>query len=290
MLALSQRIDQDALNLTRALTGDRRVQGAWGELILERILEQSGLREGVEYRKQVPLSDDEGRRLRPDVIVQLPGARSVVVDAKVSLTAYHEYIGAADEGEAAAATARHLASIRNHMRLLSEKSYWQANGLQSGDYVLMFVAVESALAHALRNDPGLFEEAFQQQIILTSPSTLLATLRTIEHTWRVERQSETARKIVEQAGKLYDKIENFVDDLQEVGTRLKQAQSAYDGALGKLSTGRGNLFRQAEKLRSLGVKVKKELPRELVDDAVSDLLADVGACDCSSALDADLSL
>jgi DNA recombination protein RmuC len=274
MVVASQRIDQDAINLTRALTGDRRAQGAWGELILERILEQCGLREGIEYERQLTVSDDDGKRLRPDVVVHLPGARSVVIDAKVSLTAYNDYVSANEEAETQDALNRHLTSVRSHIKQLSDKGYWQANALQGGDYVLMFVAVESAMAQALRSDPCLFEEAFRHHVILTSPSTLLATLRTIEHTWRVERQNETARMIVSEAGKLYDKFESFVDDLQDVGARLQQAQTAYDGALGKLSTGRDNLVRKAEKLRGLGLKVKKELPKDLVDGAVMGMLAD----------------
>lgn len=277
MVVASQRIDQDAVNLTRALTGDRRAQGAWGELILERILEQCGLREGVEYERQRTVSDDDGKRLRPDVVVHLPGARSIVVDAKVSLTAYNDYVSANDDAETQDALNRHLTSVRSHIKQLSDKAYWQANALQGGDYVLMFVAVESAMAQALRSDPGLFEEAFRHHVILTSPSTLLATLRTVEHTWRVERQNETARFIVSEAGKLYDKFESFVDDLRSVGARLQQAQSAYDGALNKLGTGRDNLVRKAEKLRALGLKVKKELPKDLVDGAVAGMLTDPAA-------------
>lgn len=285
MVEASRRIDQDAVNLTRALTSDSRAQGAWGELVLERILEQCGLREGVEYERQVTVSDDDGKRLRPDVVVHLPGARSVVVDAKVSLTAYNESVAATDDAELENALDRHLSSVRMHIKTLSEKGYWQANALAGGDYVLMFVAIESALAQALRSDPGLFEEAFRHHVILTSPSTLLATLRTIEHTWRVERQNETARIIVDEAGKLYDKFEGFVADLQDVGSRLKQAQSAYDGAIGKLSTGRGNLVGRVEKLRGLGLKVKKELPKELVESAVAEMLADASSGDTSNAAD-----
>jgi DNA recombination protein RmuC len=204
MVEASHRIDQDAANLTRALTTDRKAQGAWGELILERILEQCGLREGTEYERQAVLTNDDNDRMRPDVIVRLPGKRHVVIDAKVSLTAYNEYVNAEDETTAALALQRHVSSVRTHMKGLAEKEYWRLNGLDTGDYVLMFLPLESAFAESLRTAPGLFEEAFRQQIILTSPSTLLATLRTIEHTWRVERQNATARTIVDQAGKLYD--------------------------------------------------------------------------------------
>lgn len=277
MLTATKQIDQGAVNLTRALTGDRRAQGVWGELTLERILEQSGLRDGIEYQRQLTVSDDDGRRLRPDIVVNLPGGRSVVVDAKVSLTAYYDYTGANDDAETADALSRHLISVRTHIKQLADKGYWRANALSGGDYVVMFVAIESAMAQALRSEPGLFEEAFRDHVIITSPSTLLATLRTIEHTWSVERQNETARTIVAEAGKLYDKFEAFVDDLKNVGNRLQQAQKAYDEAFGKLSTGSGNLVRRADKLRSLGAKVKKSLPKELVDGAVAGMLAEASA-------------
>lgn len=266
MVELSKRIDQDATQLARALKGDRRAQGAWGELVLETLLAQCGLREGVEYTRQTTFVDDDDRRLRPDVIVNMPGKGSAVIDAKVSLTAYSEYINADDECAAVAAIERHLISLRTHIKGLSEKDYWSLNGLNTaGDYVLLFVPVESAFADALRNCPELFEEAYRKHIILTSPTTLLATLRTIEHTWRVERQNETARSIAEEAGKLYDRFCAFVEDLQNVGMRINQAHAAYEGALKKLSTGRGNLVRQASKIQELGVQVKKRLPQELVD-------------------------
>lgn len=267
MVEASHRIDQDAANLTRALTTDRKAQGAWGELILERILEQCGLREGIEYLRQATHTNDDNDRMRPDVIVQLPGKRHVVVDAKVSLTAYNEYVSADDNVQAALALQRHLLSVRTHMKGLAEKEYWRLNGLETGDYVLMFLPLESAFAESLRASPDLFEEAFRHQIILTSPATLLATLRTIEHTWRVERQNMTARAIVDQAGKLYDKVAGFVEDLQKVGKSLDAAQTAYSLALNKFSTGKGNLVGQADRLRELGLKLKKVLPAELVDQA-----------------------
>jgi len=273
MVAATKRVDQDAVNLTRALTGDRKTQGAWGELVLSRILEQCGLREGVEYEKQVTFKDEDDKRRRPDVLVRLPGARSIVIDAKVSLTAYNEYACATSDEQAEAAITRHLTSVRSHIKNLSSKDYWALNGLEGSDYVLMFLPIESAFADALRNDPTLFEDAFREHIILTAPSTLLATLRTIDHTWRVERQNETARTIVEEAGKLYDRFVGFTEDLAKVGSRLRQAQSAFDDAEGKLCEGRGNLVRRADNLRKLGVKVKKALPSELAERSQSGLLA-----------------
>ncbi len=263
----SRRLDADAVNLTRALTTDRKVQGAWGELVLERILEQCGLREGTEYEKQVVLTNDEETKLRPDVVVQLPGQRSVVIDSKVSLAAYNESVCAEDDVLAAEALSRHVTSIRNHMKGLAAKDYWRLNGLDTGDYVLMFLPIESAFGDALRAAPDLFEEAFRDHIILTSPTTLLATLRTIEHTWRVERQNATAKSIVDQAGKLYDKLVGFVGDLEKVGSSLESARRAYDGAFNKFSSGKGNLVGQADRIRQLGVKLKKTLPAELVDQA-----------------------
>ena len=265
----TRRIDEDAANLTRALTGDRRAQGAWGELVLESILQKCGLREGEEYVRQPVLESDEEQRLRPDVIVRLPGHRTVIIDAKVSLTAYTEHV-AGDES----ALARHATSVRSHVKRLAEKEYWKLNGLRAGDYVLMFLPIESALSAALAADPKLFEFAFDHHVILISPTTLLATLRTIEHTWHVERQNDTARKIVEQAGKLYDKFCGFAAELDKVGRALKHAQAAYDDAHGKLSHGRGNLFGHMEKLRTFGLKVKKPLCPELTagsdDDASLD--------------------
>lgn len=275
MIEASQQLDAEAKNLTRALTGDRRAQGAWGELTLDTLLEQCGLREGHEYEKQGSYRNGDDRMLRPDVIVHLPGDRSVVVDSKVSLTAYAQYVNAESDADADVALSRHVSSVQAHIKNLASKDYWRLNGLETGDYVLMFLPIEPAFADALRASPGLFEEAFKQNVILTSPCTLLATLRTIEHTWRVERQNETARAIVERAGALYDKFVGFSGDLLKVGERLGQAQREYEGALGKLSAGRGSLVRQAEQLRELGVKVKKALPAELtLSDALPALEQD----------------
>jgi DNA recombination protein RmuC len=271
MIATSQRLDQGAANLTRALTGDRRAQGAWGELVLERVLEACGLREGDEYQRQTTFTNDEERRLRPDVVVSLPGRRAVVVDAKVSLTAYQEYV-VADDGAAQDALERHVEAVRMHVQRLADKSYWQLNGLQTEDYVLMFMPIESAFAEALKAEPTLFAYAFERRVILVSPATLLATLRTIEHSWRVERQNDHARKIVEQAGKLYDKFVGFTTDLEKVGDALGKAQGAYDQAYSKLTSGPGNLVNQVNKIGQLGVKMKKALPEELVEASADGFL------------------
>jgi DNA recombination protein RmuC len=271
MVATSQRLDQGAANLTRALTGDRRAQGAWGELVLERVLEACGLREGDEYQRQTTFTNDEERRLRPDVVVSLPGRRSVVVDAKVSLTAYQEYVVADDE-TAEGALDRHVEAVRIHVQRLAEKAYWQLNELHTEDYVLMFMPIESAFAEALKADPTLFAYAFERRVILVSPATLLATLRTIEHSWRVERQNDNARKIVDQAGKLFDKFVGFAADLEKVGDALGKAQGAYDQAFSKFGSGPGNLVGHVKKIGQLGVKMKKPLPNELVDASADGFL------------------
>lgn len=265
VVSASQKLDQDAVNLTKALKGDTQVQGAWGEVVLERILEQSGLREGTEYVRQESLKDDNDRRQRPDVIVHLPGQRDVIVDAKMSLTAYEAYCVSMNEDDRSGLLARHIESVRAHVKELSDKEYWRLSQVHTTDFVLMFIPVEPAFIEALRHDPSLFEYAFQKRIVLTSPTTLLAVLKTIEHAWHVERHNESAREIVRQAGALYDKLRGFVTDLQDVGARLGQAQVAYNGALGKLSTGKGNVISRAERLRALGVKVKAPLPQDLID-------------------------
>lgn len=264
MVDVSHQLDAEAKNLTRALTGDRRAQGVWGEVVLERLLEMCGLREGHEYRKQATFTTDEDCTLRPDVVVQLPGGRAVVVDAKVSLTAYSEYVAAESNDEAQAALQRHVQAVRKHIKTLGGKDYWRLNDLQTGDYVLMFLAAEPAFADALRHTPALFEEAFHSHVILVSPCTLLATLRTIEHTWRVERQNDTARQIIDKAGALHDKFVGFCEDMQAVERGLSQAKRSYDDAFGKLKSGRGNLISKMDGIRKLGVAAKKSLPAALV--------------------------
>lgn len=263
----SRRLDEDAANLTRTLKGDSQARGAWGEFVLETVLEQCGLREGAEYRRQQTFSNDENRRLRPDVIVDLPQGRSVVVDSKVSLSAYADFVSAEEESGRQEHLKAHIASLRGHVRDLAGKDYRNLNGLTANDCVLMFVPIESALAEAIRSDDELFSEAFRQGVIITTPTTLLATLRTIEQTWRLERQNETARAIVVQAAKLYDKFVAFTDALQGVGTRLDQAKVSYDSAVSRLTDGRGNLVRQVEQIRDLGVPAKKRVATELIERA-----------------------
>ncbi len=263
---LNQRLGDEATNLTRALKG-QKTQGNWGELVLERVLEHAGLEKGREYQTQVSLSSADGQRFQPDVLIQLPGDKQVVVDAKVSLTAYQVLIAAEDEAVRAQALKQHVLSLRNHLKGLSVKDYQRLEGLHSLDFVLLFVPIEAAFAAALQADPGLFQEAYDQHIVIVSPTTLLATLRVIDSLWRQERQSQNAREIAERAGALYDKFVAFVQDLDEMGSRLQQLDKAYAAARNKLVEGRGNLVSRAENIKLLGARASKSLPGELLERA-----------------------
>lgn len=263
---LNQRLSEEAMNLTQALKG-QKTQGNWGELVLERVLEHAGLQKGREYHTQVSLKSAEGERFQPDVLIQLPGEKQVVVDAKVSLTAYQQCVAATDEPTRQLALKQHVLSLRSHLKGLSLKDYQHLDGLHSLDFVLLFVPIEAAFAAALQADPGLFQEAFDQHIVIVSPTTLLATLRVIDSLWRQERQSQNAREIAERAGALYDKFVAFIQDLDEVGMRLQQLDKAYSGARNKLVDGRGNLISRAENLKLLGARASKSLPPELLERA-----------------------
>ena len=266
LAALNQQISADAVNLTQALKGSNKTQGTWGELVLERVLESSGLRRGEEYELQAAMGNDEGAMLRPDVIVRLPENKHMVIDSKVSLTAYERYASASDEATRSEQLRLHLASVRQQVRMLSEKNYQQLHGLQSLDFVLMFVPVEPAFMLAVAEDDTLFADAFERNVLIVSPSTLLATLRTIASIWRRELQARNAQEIAQHCGRLYDKFVGFVGDLEEIGKRLEGAQKAYSLAHNKLVAGRGNLVSQAEKVRKLGVKPTKQLRAALLSD------------------------
>lgn len=267
---LNRQITEEAANLTRALKGDKKIQGNWGELILERVLERSGLRKGVEYETQGSYRDDDNQLLRPDVIVHLPDQRNLVIDSKVSLVAYQQWVTADQEEERAAALKQHVEAVRNHIRALSEKDYSQLNGLHSPDFVLLFMPIEPAFVAAFQQDENLFAEAFERKIIVVTPTTLLATLRTIENIWRYERQSQNARRIADRAGAVYDKLRVFVEAMEKLGSQLHTAQGTYDNAMNTLTRGRGNLISQANRFVELGVRVKKELPKSIVDQAEVD--------------------
>jgi len=267
---LNRQITEEAANLTRALKGDKKIQGNWGELILERVLERSGLRKGVEYETQGSYRDEDNQLLRPDVIVHLPDQRNLVIDSKVSLVAYQQWVTADQEEERAAALKQHVEAVRNHIRSLSEKDYSQLNGLHSPDFVLLFMPIEPAFVAAFQQDENLFAEAFERKIIVVTPTTLLATLRTIENIWRYERQSQNARRIADRAGAVYDKLRVFVEAMEKLGSQLHTAQGTYDNAMNTLTRGRGNLISQANRFVELGVRVKKELPKSIVDQAEVD--------------------
>ncbi len=266
---LNLRLSDEATNLTQALKG-QKTQGNWGELILERVLEHAGLEKGREYQTQVSLKGPDGERFQPDVLILLPGDKQVVVDSKVSLTAYQQYVGAADEVIGQAALKQHVLSLRNHVKGLSGKDYKRLEGLHSLDFVLLFVPIEAAFSAALQAEPNLFQEAFDRQIVIVSPTTLLATLRVIDSLWKQERQSQNAREIAERAGWLYDKFVLFIQDLDEVGNRLQQLDKAYAAARNKLTEGRGNLISRSEQLKLLGARASKSLPADLLERAMTD--------------------
>lgn len=263
---LNARISEDAVNLTQALKGSNKSQGIWGEMVLEKVLESSGLRRGHEYVAEESYAADDGNRRRPDVVIQLPEGRHMIVDAKMSLLGYERYCSADNDAARAAAQREHVQSIRAHIKGLSDKNYPMLNGLKAPDFVLMFVPVEPAFMLAATSDTTLFEDAFARNVLLVSPSTLLAVLRMVANVWRQESQGRNAQQIAEQGARMYDKFVGFIEDLEEIGKRIDQTQKAYQDAHGKLSTGRGNLVRQVDNLRRLGVKPARQLRVGLLPD------------------------
>tara|TARA_R110000868_G_scaffold304437_6_gene565018 strand:+ start:1477 stop:2799 length:1323 start_codon:yes stop_codon:yes gene_type:complete len=267
---LNQKMSEDAKNLTKALKGDSKAQGNWGEVILERILERSGLTKGREYEVQQSSTTEEGRRLQPDVVVHLPDEKFLIVDSKVSLTAYERFSSSDDETEAQSALKQHVTSIRGHVKGLSEKNYQHIHGDRSPDFVLLFIPIESAFGTALQADASLYYDAFDRNIVIVSPSTLLATLATIDSVWKQEYQNKNALEIAQRGGALYDKFVGFVESMEDIGQRIRQTQDSYDTALNRLSTGAGNLVGQADKLRKLGAKASKQLPSSLTGSEEDD--------------------
>ncbi|MGR5159155.1 DNA recombination protein RmuC [Vibrio owensii] len=267
---LNEHMTREAVNLTQALKGDNKQQGNWGEVVLARVLAESGLREGHEYQTQVSLQNEAGKRYQPDVIVHLPQNKQVVVDSKMALVAYERYFNAEHDIQREQALSDHLAALRAHIKGLSLKDYHQLKGIQSLDYVLMFIPVEPAFQVAIQADPSLVKDAMEQNIILVSPTTLLVALRTIDNLWRNERQNENAQLIAERAAKLYDKLRLFIDDMEGLGGALDKANQTYQGAMNKLATGRGNVIRQAESFKQLGVEVKRPISPDLAQLAQSE--------------------
>ncbi len=265
---LNEQMAKEAVNLTQALKGDNKAQGNWGEVILARVLSESGLREGHEYQTQVSLENDEGKRYQPDVVVRLPENKDVVIDAKMSLVAYERFYHAELVAERELALSEHVASVRGHMRGLSRKDYHQLHGVRSLDYVLMFIPVEPAFQAAIEADPALIRDAMDLNIMLVSPTTLLVALRTINNLWRNERQNQNAKEIAERASRLYDKLRLFVTDMEAMGASLEKANQSYQGAMNKLVSGRGNVLRQAESFKQLGVEVKRDINPQLTEKAM----------------------
>jgi len=272
--SLNERLSEDATNLVSALRGSSKAQGEWGEVVLERILESSGLRKGHEYRVQETIFREDGRRARLDIIIDLPEGRHLVLDSKVSLNDYSDYCSAGEDAIRDAALARHLASVRKHIRELSQRNYTSLYGLNSLDFVVMFVPIEPAFMLALARDGKLWQEAWEKNILLVSPSTLLFVLRTVAHLWRQEQQEKNVRDIVRRGGELYDKLAAFAKDLTDVGRKLDDARGAYDEAYKKLAEGKGNVIRQAELLKSLGIKPTKSMPTAMLDLAMEQELFD----------------
>jgi DNA recombination protein RmuC len=270
LAGLNLRMTDETRALTNALKGESKTQGDWGELVLETILENSGLRKGEEYLVQDTQTISDGSRLQPDVVIRLPESKHLVIDSKVSITAYTRYIQADDEAVKTAELNSHVLSMKQHIQGLSAKNYQDLYGVGSIDFVLMFIPIEPAFLAAMRHAPDIYQEALKKNIVIVCPSTLLATVRTVAHLWRQEHQNRNAQEIARQCASLYDKFVGFVEDLDKVGVRLEQAQISYTDAVGKLKTGRGNLIRTAENVKKLGVKPNKSLPSKLTDVADED--------------------
>lgn len=271
LVSMNQQLSERASDLTRALTSQNKAQGNWGELILERVLETSGLRKGQEYSVQESHQREDGSRVQPDVVLHLPEQRHLIIDAKMSLNAYMDYVNAADDIVREGARKRHIDSVRAHIKGLAEKNYQDLYGSGSPDFVLMFVPVESAFMLAITEDNALWQDAWQRNILLVSPSTLLFVVRTVAQLWRQEQQTRNAQEIAKRGAALYDKFVGFVSDMDGLGQRLQQANKAYDDSVKKLSAGNGSLVRQAEMLKELGVKPSKRVPDHHLPEA-DDLL------------------
>jgi len=263
---MNAQLSLDALNLTNALKGESKTQGNWGEIVLERILEDSGLKEGREYELQVNLKSEEGKRYLPDVVIHLPEGRDIIVDSKVSLTAYERFVNEKDEFAKEVALKEHILSISKHIKELSSKQYDKLEGVNTLDFVLLFMPIEGAFLLALEQDGEFFKKAYDNNILVVSPSTLLVTLRTIEHIWRTQRQQDNALKIAEEAEGMYDKLRLFVDEFIKIGEQIDKSKDTYDKALSRLNSGRGNVIKRAKKVVELGVKTQKAIDLKSEND------------------------
>lgn len=264
---LNLQMSKDTINLTKALKGDSKTQGNWGELVLERVLEKSGLEKDREYFVQQSFNNEEGKRILPDVVIHLPDGKKMVIDSKVSLTAYEQFVNTDDDNEKFQFLKEHVNSLKRHIEQLSEKRYEDIYKIESPDFVLLFIPIEPAFAVALNTDNQLYNKAFEKNIVIVTPTTLLATLRTIDSMWNNEKQQRNAIEIARQAGALYDKFEGFIADLTNVGKKMDEAKAEYRGAMNKLFEGKGNLIVSVEKLKKMGAKSKKSLPQNIIDRA-----------------------
>jgi DNA recombination protein RmuC len=264
---MNEQMSKETLNLTKALKGDSKMQGNWGELILERVLEKSGLEKGREYEVQQSFTTEEGNRVQPDVVINLPDGKKMIVDSKVTLTAYEKYINEEDDNLKSQFLKEHLISLKRHIDQLSEKNYHDLYQMESPDFVLLFIPIETAFALALNEDTTLYNKAFEKNIVIVTPSTLLATLRTIDSMWTNQNQQENAVEIARQAGALYDKFHGLLSDLISVGKKMDDAKAGYSDAMNKLIDGKGNLITSVEKLKKMGAKAKKALPENILSRA-----------------------
>lgn len=263
---LNSQMSEETQNLTQALKGESKTQGNWGELILERLLERSGLREGEEFIREKSFTNEEGKRLRPDVVLNLPDNKHIIIDSKVSLTDYERALSAEQESGKTRAIKAHLLSLKSHIDALASKRYEHLEQINAPDFVLMFIPIEAAYMMAIEEDSRIFEDAFDKRVAVVTPTTLFTTLKTIEQLWRYERQSENTVKLIQRAADVHDKFVGFVGNFEKVGTQISQAQNSYEEAFKQLSTGRGNLIRQAQMLKELAGKTKKEIPEHLLQE------------------------
>lgn len=267
---LNQQVTREANSLSKALKGDKKIQGNWGELILEKVLEQSGLHNGREFSTQKGLRDQNNTLYKPDAILHLPGARDVIIDSKVSLVSWEKYVNSEDQQERAALLKQHITAVRQHISSLSTKNYPTLQGLNSLDFVLMFMPIEAAYTKAVEKDKSLLSDGMKNNILLVTPTSLLATVRTVEYLWRQEKQEKNAQHIAERATLLYDKFRLFTEDMEKLGNQLATSRQSYENAMNKLCTGQGNLVAQAEQLTQLGIRGKKKLPRTLMEKSELD--------------------
>lgn len=266
---MNAQMSKETLNLTKALKGDSKMQGNWGELVLERVLEKSGLEKGREYEVQQSFTNAEGNRVFPDVVINLPDGKKMIVDSKVSLSAYERWINEESELLKIEFLKEHVLSIKRHVEQLGSKNYHDLYQIESPDFVLLFIPMEPAFAIALNEDPALYTKAFDRNIVIVTPSTLLATLRTIDSMWTNQKQQENAFEIARQAGALYDKFEGFVTDLVRIGNKIKDTKTEYESAMNKLVDGKGNLISSVERLKKMGAKAKKSLPENIIARAIN---------------------